>query len=156
MAGRYEPTWESLLRYQVPSWFADAKFGIFVHWGVYSVPAYGESGEWYPRFMYMDGRDEYRHHRKTWGAHKDFGYKDFIPRFRAERFAPSEWMALFRRAGARYVVPTAEHHDVAACASRTLAGPAKAASGPDRAASGPAIEPPPVRLEPPPACPKHR
>ena len=61
--------------------------------------------------MYMEGRDEYRHHCQRYGRHKEFGYKDFVPRFRAERFAPDEWMEVFRRAGARYVVPTAEHHD---------------------------------------------
>ena len=113
-AGLYEPTWSSLLRYQdqgPPEWYKDAKLGIFFHWGVYSVPAYGESGEWYPKFMYMEGRDEYRHHKETYGTHKAFGYKDFIPRFTAPLFDPDAWTSLAQRAGARYIVPVAEHHD---------------------------------------------
>eukprot|EP00964_Phaeocystis_antarctica_P088008 scaffold55970_cov57-Phaeocystis_antarctica.AAC.1 len=113
-AGLYEPTWSSLLRYQdqgPPEWYKDAKLGIFFHWGVYSVPAYGESGEWYPKFMYMEGRDEYRHHKETYGTHKAFGYKDFIPHFIAPLFDPDAWASLAQRAGARYIVPVAEHHD---------------------------------------------
>ena len=106
---RYQPTWESLGAYAVPDWFKDAKFGIFVHWGVYSVPAFGS--EWYPRNMYRRDRPEYQHHLDNWGRHKDFGYKDFVPMFTAEKWDPEEWVSLFERAGARYVVPVAEHHD---------------------------------------------
>ncbi len=109
MADRYEPTWESLQAYTVPAWFQDAKFGIFVHWGVYAVPAFGT--EWYPRQMYIEGRPEFEHHRKTWGPQGEFGYKDFIPLFKAERWDPAAWVELFKRAGATYVVPVAEHHD---------------------------------------------
>jgi len=112
--GVYEPTWESLLRYGdsgPPQWFRDAKLGIFFHWGVYSVPAYGESGEWYPKFMYMDGRDEFRHHARTYGAHKTFGYKDFVPQFTAPKFDAEAWVRTAAAAGAKYVVPVAEHHD---------------------------------------------
>ena len=79
--GPYKDTWESLSRYRVPGWYQDSKFGIFIHWGVYSVPAFGS--EWYSRNMYMQGSKEYEHHIKTYGAHKDFGYKDFIPMFGA-------------------------------------------------------------------------
>lgn len=107
--GKYKDTWESLARYRVPDWYADSKFGIFIHWGVYSVPAFGS--EWYSRNMYIQGSEEYKHHIKTYGAHKDFGYKDFIPMFRAEKFHADEWLDLFQSAGAQYIVPVAEHHD---------------------------------------------
>jgi len=107
--GPFRDTWESLAAYRVPGWYQDAKFGIFIHWGVYSVPAFGN--EWYPRNMYMQGSREFEHHVGTYGPHREFGYKDFIPRFRAERFNPTQWASLFLEAGARYVVPVAEHHD---------------------------------------------
>ena len=106
---RYEPSWDSLQQYQVPQWYQDAKFGIFIHWGVYSVPAFGN--EWYPRNMYVQGSHEFEHHVKTYGPQSQFGYKDFIPLFKAEKFDPAAWAELFSRAGARYVVPVAEHHD---------------------------------------------
>lgn len=108
-AGPYRDDWASLHNYPVPQWYRDAKFGIFIHWGVYSVPAFGN--EWYPRNMYIEGTPEFEHHVKTYGAHKDFGYKDFIPLFKAEKFNASEWMELFQEAGAKYVMPVAEHHD---------------------------------------------
>lgn len=107
--GRYRPDWDSLAQYETPRWFRDAKFGIFIHWGVYSVPAFGN--EWYPRSMYIQGTREFEHHVKTYGPQKDFGYKDFIPMFRAEKFNAAEWAELFAEAGAKYVVPVAEHHD---------------------------------------------
>ena len=107
--GKYKDTWESLQQYRVPEWYKKAKFGIFIHWGVYSVPAFGS--EWYSRNMYIQGSREYEHHIRTYGPHRDFGYKDFIPMFRAEKFDPREWAALFQKAGAQYVVPVAEHHD---------------------------------------------
>lgn len=107
--GPYQPTWESLSAYEAPEWYRNAKFGIFIHWGVYSVPAFGN--EWYPRNMYIKDSNEYKHHIETYGNHKDFGYKDFIPMFKAEKFNPDEWAELFEKAGARYVVPVAEHHD---------------------------------------------
>lgn len=107
--GKYKETWESLQQYRVPEWYEKAKFGIFIHWGIYSVPAFGS--EWYSRNMYIQGSREYEHHIKTYGAQKDFGYKDFIPMFRAEKFDPQEWASLFKEAGAQYVVPVAEHHD---------------------------------------------
>jgi alpha-L-fucosidase len=93
----------------VAEWYQNAKFGIFIHWGVFSVPAFGN--EWYPRNMYIQGSPEYEHHRKTYGEHKDFGYKDFIPMFKAEKFNADEWAELIQESGARYVVPVAEHHD---------------------------------------------
>ena len=105
----YEPTWDSLAQYSVPKWFKDAKLGIFIHWGVYSVPAF--ANEWYSRNMYRQGSPEFKHHRETWGEHTQFGYKDFIPMFRAENFDADAWVKLFKQAGAQYVVPVAEHHD---------------------------------------------
>jgi alpha-L-fucosidase len=107
----YQPTWESLGQNTVPEWFKDAKFGIYTHWGVYAVPAFGN--EWYPRRMYLKSNQEgvYEHHRATWGDPSKFGYKDFIPMFKAERFNADEWADLFKKAGARFVGPVAEHHD---------------------------------------------
>ena len=107
--GPYDATWESLSAWHAPAWQQQAKFGIFIHWGVYSVPAFGS--EWYSRNMYIQGSKEFEHHLKTYGPHKDFGYKDFIPMFKAEKFDPDAWAELFAEAGARYVVPVAEHHD---------------------------------------------
>lgn len=107
--GPFQENWESLSRFQVPSWFPKAKFGIFIHWGLYSIPAF--HSEWYSRNMYIKGSDEWEYHRKTYGDHRNFGYKDFIPLFKAENFHPEEWAELFAEAGASYVCPVAEHHD---------------------------------------------
>ena len=107
--GPFKPVWESLENYEVPQWYQDAKFGIFIHWGVYSVPAFGN--EWYPRNMYKQGTREFEHHVKTYGSQKNFGYKDFIPMFTAEKFDPDKWADLFLKSGAKFVVPVAEHHD---------------------------------------------
>lgn len=107
--GHYKPTWASLSEWKVPEWFQEKKFGIFIHWGVYSVPAY--SNEWYSRNMYIEGMEAYDHHIKTYGKHKDFGYQDFIPMFRAEKFCPEKWASLLKESGAQYVLPVAEHHD---------------------------------------------
>ncbi|MHC4618866.1 MAG: alpha-L-fucosidase [Planctomycetota bacterium] len=106
---KYEPTWESLSKYEAPEWFKDAKFGIFIHWGVYAVPAY--QSEWYPREMYLKNKDTYNHHKATWGDQSKFGYKDFIPMFKAQKWDPAEWAELFKKSGATFVVPVAEHHD---------------------------------------------
>ena len=73
--GRYQANWDSLKKYQTPDWFRDAKFGIFIHWGVYSVPGFGS--EWYPREMYRQGTPENKHHIETYGPISKFGYKDF-------------------------------------------------------------------------------
>jgi len=108
-AGPFDATWESLAAYEPPRWYEDAKFGVFLHWGVYSVPAFGN--EWYSREMYREGTAAYEHHVATYGPQRDFGYKDFIPSFTMEQFDPTAWAALFRRAGAQFVVPVAEHHD---------------------------------------------
>lgn len=108
-SGTYDATWSSLETWRVPEWYENAKFGIFIHWGLYSVPAFGN--EWYPRNMYLVGSPEHAHHVATYGEPSEFGYKDFIPQFTAEAFDADTWAMLFRRAGAQYVVPVAEHHD---------------------------------------------
>src|SRR6266496_5114453 len=100
---QFEPTWESLLNFSIPDWYQDAKFGVFIHWGIFSVPAF--DNEWYSRNMYLQGSRAFEHHRATWGDHTQFGYKDFIPLFKAEKFVPDDWADLFKRAGACYVVP---------------------------------------------------
>jgi alpha-L-fucosidase len=110
----FQANWESLKKYEILEWFRDAKFGIFIHWGVYYVPAYGGGnifGEWYPNDMYQVGSAAYKHHLATYGTQDKFGYKDFIPMFKAEKFDPDAWAKLFKEAGAKYVVPVAEHHD---------------------------------------------
>jgi alpha-L-fucosidase len=107
--GPFRPDWESLQTYEVPEWYKDAKFGIFIHWGLYAVPAFGN--EWYPRSMYNEGTDEYKHHIATYGPQDKFGYKDFVPMFKAENFDAVAWAKLFKDAGAKYVVPVVEHHD---------------------------------------------
>ena len=107
--GPFQPDWQSLANYQAPDWYRDAKFGIFIHWGLYSVPAYGN--EWYPREMYLEGSSINKHHVATYGPLTQFGYKDFIPMFKAEHFDPQAWAKLFKDSGARYVVPVFEHHD---------------------------------------------
>ncbi len=107
--GPYTDTWDSLCEHPMPSWYVRGKFGIFIHWGVYSVPAFGD--EWYPRKMYLAGSQENLYHMKTYGTLDQFGYKDFIPMFKAEKFNPKEWVDLFCDAGAKFVVPVAEHHD---------------------------------------------
>jgi len=108
-AGPFRAEWASLDGFRVPEWYIDGKFGIFIHWGVYSVPAFGS--EWYPRDMYRAEDPAFRYHIKTFGPQKRFGYKDFIPMFKAEKFDPAHWAWVFRKAGARFVVPVAEHHD---------------------------------------------
>ena len=109
-AGPFRADWESLsTRYSVPTWYRDAKFGIFIHWGPYCVPGFGN--EWYPRQMYRHGTPVFEHHRATYGTQDRFGYKDFIPDFTGSAFDPQDWASLFRRAGAQFVVPVAEHHD---------------------------------------------
>jgi alpha-L-fucosidase len=128
--GPFEPTWESLESYQVPDWYRDGKLGIFIHWGVYAVPAFGN--EWYPRNMYLEGSREFAHHVAAHGPHNRFGYKDFIPQFRAEKWDPDAWAGLFRSAGARFVVPVAEHHDGFAMYDSRLSDWTAAKMGPKR------------------------
>src|SRR5450759_583544 len=107
-SGPYGADWASLKDKHVPAWYENGKFGIFIHWGVYSVPAF--ENEWYPRNMYIQGSAPFEHHREVYGEQNVFGYKDFIPEFTAENFDADTWATLFRRAGAQFVVPVAEHH----------------------------------------------
>jgi len=107
--GPFKADWNSLCKWTVPAWFQEKRFGIFIHWGLYSVPE--NSNEWYSRNMYIKEQEAYAHHRKVYGEQKDFGYKDFIPMFTAKKFNPNEWARLFKNAGAEYVCPVAEHHD---------------------------------------------
>jgi alpha-L-fucosidase len=128
--GPFRSDWESLRKYETPDWYKDAKFGIFIHWGVYSVPAFGN--EWYPRNMYQQGTDEYKHHIATYGTQEKFGYKDFVPMFKAEHFDPAAWADLFKKSGAKYVVPVAEHHDGFAMYDSGLSDWTAAKMGPHR------------------------
>lgn len=108
-AGPYQDSWESLCQHVTPKWYKNDKFGIFIHWGVYSVPAFGN--EWYARYVYRKNSPENKFHIKKYGALNQFGYKDFIPMFQAKKYVPDEWAKLFKAAGARFVMPVAEHHD---------------------------------------------
>ncbi len=106
--GRFRPTVESLLGYQAPDWFRDAKFGIWAHWGPQAVP---RQGDWYARFMYCPGHPHYAHHVKTYGHPSEFGYKDIIPLWTADKFDPEALMTRYAAAGARYFVSMGVHHD---------------------------------------------
>lgn len=110
----FEPTWESLNQRETPEWFRDAKLGIFIHWGVYSVPAYchpSTYAEWYYWWLTTNSHDGFvtQFHNRVYG--EDFEYQQFAPMFRAELWDPAQWAALFKRAGARYVVLVSKHHD---------------------------------------------
>ena len=111
MDSGYEKTWYSLRKHLTPQWFKDAKFGIYTHWGVYAVPAWGPNATWYPYNMYREGTPQYEYHVKTYGGPEKFGYKDFIPMLTGEKFDPDEWAELFKKAGAQFAGPVGEHHD---------------------------------------------
>lgn len=111
----YEPTPESLSAHPVPAWYQDAKLGVFVHWGPYSVPAWAPESdgseayaEWYPYYMHVEGSRTSEYHRETYGGKS---YLDFAREWSAEQFDPEAWADLFADIGARYVVLTGEHHD---------------------------------------------
>jgi alpha-L-fucosidase len=116
---RYEARWESLDKRPTPWWFSDEKFGIFIHWGVYSVPAYapvGKYAEWYWNALRQGPTEKNGKPNATWAFHKrvfseNFPYFDFAPKFRAELYDPAHWAKVFRDSGARYVVLTSKHHD---------------------------------------------
>ncbi len=108
----YEANWKSLDARPIPGWFDDAKFGIFIHWGLYSVPAWGPKGsysEWYWDAMQNTNGATWKFHLKNYGP--NFKYQDFAPQFRAELFEPDQWADIFSRSGARYVVLTSKHHE---------------------------------------------
>lgn len=106
--GTYHADWDSLAGHPVPTWYREKRLGIFLHWGVFSVPAYHD---WYARNMYIKDSEEYQYHLAHYGKHTDFGWKDFIPMFTMKDFDPDAWVKLFQEAGAEYIVPVAEHHD---------------------------------------------
>ena len=111
-AGPYQPNWDSLDSRPVPQWFKDAKFGIFIHWGVYSVPAWGPKGqyaEWYWHDMQNPNGPTWKFHERVYGD--GFPYQDFAPRFTCEMWDPAQWADLFARSGAKYVVLTSKHHE---------------------------------------------
>jgi len=108
--GPFQPTWESIqANYVTPAWFADAKFGLFMHWGIYSVAAHGPSAaEWYEKHMYQG---DAAWHEQNIGPIDKVGYKNLIPLFTAAKWDPDAWAKLFKASGAKFVIPTAEHHD---------------------------------------------
>jgi alpha-L-fucosidase len=109
-SGPYRADWATLMKYEQPQWYKDAKFGIFIHWGVYSVPS--AENEWYPRNMYRPGEGAYKNFREHFAnGDESKGYKDLIPLFKAEHFDAAAWARVFKESGAQYVVPVAEHHD---------------------------------------------
>ena len=106
--GPVKATWESL-RHEPAEWLLDAKFGIYTHWGVYSVPAF--QTEWYAKRMYEVGSGVNKHHTKTYGDPKQFGYHKLVPLFKAEKWDPAEWAQLMKATGARYAGMAVVHHD---------------------------------------------
>ncbi|HWU14774.1 MAG TPA: alpha-L-fucosidase [Caulobacter sp.] len=107
--GPFEPTWDSLnTGYRTPDWFRDAKFGLWAHWGAQCVP---EAGDWYARSMYMPDQPAYHHHLKTYGHPADTGFMDIYPQWRAENWNPDDLLDLYAKAGAKYFVAMANHHD---------------------------------------------
>ncbi len=106
--GPFKPTWESLQNYRVPEWYRDAKFGMWAHWGPQCQP---EAGDWYARGMYQEGSHQYKYHLKKYGHPSVFGFKDVIHQWKAEKWDPEELVALYKRAGAKYFMAMANHHD---------------------------------------------
>jgi len=113
--GTYKPTWESLDSHKMPKWYDDAKLGLSMHWGVYSVPAWAprESGisyaEWYGFRMNETGNPTYAYHRENYG--EKFTYDDFIPKWKAEKYNPGQWAKFAKGMGAKYMFITSKHHD---------------------------------------------
>ena len=106
--GPFQPTWNSLSQYQVPGWFRDAKFGMWAHWGPQCQP---ERGDWYGRGMYEEGSDQYNYHIQKYGHPSKFGFKDVINDWKAENWNPEELVGLYKKAGAKYFMALANHHD---------------------------------------------
>ena len=120
MSEKYKKTWESIDSRPVPAWFDDAKFGIFVHWGIYSVPAFAPKrntvestglayAEWYGWQQHQKYPPYYDFHKRVYG--EDFQYEDFVTQWKAEMFDPKKWAQLFKKAGAKYVTLVSKHHD---------------------------------------------
>jgi alpha-L-fucosidase len=106
--GPFQPNWNSLQQYKTPEWFRDAKFGMWAHWGPQCQP---EAGDWYARGMYQEGSRQYKYHLEKYGHPSVFGFKDVIHEWKAENWNPEELTALYKRAGARYFMAMANHHD---------------------------------------------
>jgi alpha-L-fucosidase len=106
--GHFKPTDESLRQYQYPEWFRDAKFGIWAHWGPQAVP---RQGDWYARRMYEENDPAYKYHLEHYGHPSEFGYKNIIPLWKAEKWDPDKLMELYKKAGAKYFVSMGTHHD---------------------------------------------
>ncbi|WP_339757466.1 alpha-L-fucosidase [Algoriphagus aquimarinus] len=112
----YNGSWEALQQMPIPAWFDDGKIGLFIHWGPYSAIGYRKEGRGYaehvPKLLYSDSLHYFPYMEERWGAKPpEFGYKDIIPEFKAEKWNPDEWATLFAEVGVKYVVLTAEHHD---------------------------------------------
>lgn len=105
--GRFKDTWESLAQYKVPDWYKENRFGLFVHWGCYSVPA--TQSEWFPREMYHPGTESWDWRVKNLGENGD--YRQIVERFHPDKFNADEWAELFAKSGAKHVMPVSEHHD---------------------------------------------
>ncbi len=142
---RFQESWESLGNYKIPQWMKEAKFGIFIHWGPNAVAELHT--DWYARWMYLDEGNldtqtgeltnntphpAVAHHRSKFGDQKDFGYKDLIPMFTMENFNANAWVTLFKKAGAQYVIPVAEHHDGFALYESSITPYNAVAMGPKR------------------------
>ena len=106
--GKYSPTWESLSQYDVPDWFRDAKFGMWAHWGPQCVEG---SGDWMARGMYQEGSKQYKYHVENYGHPSEFGFKDILPLFKAERWNPDSIVGLYKELGAKYFFALGNHHD---------------------------------------------
>ena len=107
-SGPFTPEWESLQNYRCPDWFRQAKLGIWAVWGPEAVP---EVGDWYARNMYIEGSPQYKYHLEHYGHPSNFGYKDIVPLWKAERWDPERLIGLYKKAGARYFISIANHHD---------------------------------------------
>jgi len=106
--GPYKPVWDSLLQYEAPEWYRDAKFGIWAHWSPQCVP---EAGDWYARNMYIEGSPQYKYHLEHYGPPSRFGYKDLCPQWTLLDWAPDDLIARYKKAGARIFIALANHHD---------------------------------------------
>lgn len=106
--GKFQPTWESLSEYEVPEWFGNAKFGIWAHWGPQCVEG---SGDWMARFMYCEDTPQYKHHIENYGHPSEFGFKDILPLFKAEKWNPDSLVAFYKELGAQYFFVLGNHHD---------------------------------------------
>ena len=104
----FQPTWDSLLEYEAPEWYQDAKFGIWAHWSPQCVP---EAGDWYARNMYVEGQQQYKYQLEHYGSPTQFGYKELCAQWTLLNWEPDELITRYKNAGARLFVALANHHD---------------------------------------------